>query len=241
MGQLRDEAAGEPVGHRVMRIATHSAVRSRGLGSRLLAEVRERCSGDWLGVGYGATPGLVRFWADNGFRTVHVATTRNDRSGEHSALMLAPLSPAGKGLLERHTRWFLRRAPGTFSDALAALDPDVVGELCRATAGSPDLDLTDPEWRVAAGLAHGTAVFETAPRPVRRLAFRALCDGAFPSEREKRLLVRRALQSSDWESTAAALDFDSTRACKRAFGAAVDRLVDRYGTETARREQERFE
>ncbi|MEF8899619.1 MAG: tRNA(Met) cytidine acetyltransferase TmcA [Halovenus sp.] len=241
MGQLRDEAAGEPVGHRVMRIATHSAVRSRGLGSRLLADIRAECDGDWLGVGFGATPQLVRFWADNGFRTVHVATTRNDRSGEHSALMLAPLSPAGEGLLDRHTDWFLRRVPATFADALSDLDPDVVSEVCRATARSPRLDLTDAEWRVAAGLAHGTAVFETAPRPARRLTFRALCDGSVPSAHEGRLLIRRALQGTDWETTATALDYDATRACKRAFGAAVGRLVDRYGTETARREQERFE
>jgi len=240
MGQLRDEAGGEPVGYRVMRIATHSAVRSRGLGSKLLADIRTACDGDWLGVGYGATPGLVRFWADNGFRTIHLATTRNDRSGEHSALMLVPLSPTGEQLLERHTDWFLRRAPATFADALSDLDPDVVGEVCRATAGSPTLDLTDVEWRVAAGLAHGTAVFETAPRPIRRLAFRALCDGAL-SAREARLLTRRALQGVSWERTAADLGYDATRACKRAFGAAVGRLVDRYGRETARREQERFE
>ena len=33
---------------------------------------------DYLGVGYGATPRLVEFWTDCGYRTVHLSTTRND-------------------------------------------------------------------------------------------------------------------------------------------------------------------
>lgn len=38
--QVRDEDAGESVGYRVVRIATHAGVRSRGLGSRLLEGIR---------------------------------------------------------------------------------------------------------------------------------------------------------------------------------------------------------
>jgi tRNA(Met) cytidine acetyltransferase len=92
--QLRDEDAGVPEGLRVLRIATHHAVRSRGFGSRLLAEVREEFADavDWLGTGYGATPELLRFWRANGYSAVHLSTTRNDASGEYSAVMLAPTS-----------------------------------------------------------------------------------------------------------------------------------------------------
>ncbi len=62
--QLRDFDAGIPTGMRVMRIATHHAVRSSGLGSRLLAEIRREFSDlDWLGTGFGATPELLRFLA----------------------------------------------------------------------------------------------------------------------------------------------------------------------------------
>lgn len=241
MGQLRDEAAGEPTGNRVMRIATHGAVRSRGLGSRLLAEIRERHEGDWLGVGFGATPELVRFWRRNGFRTVHLATTRNDRSGEYSALMLSPTTPAGEELLSRHADWFHRRTPATFTDALDDLDPDVVREACRASGGMPPIDLTEQEWRIAAGLAHGTAVFETAPRPVRQLAYRALCEREVLGVREERLLARRALQGASWESVADELGFDGTRTCKRTFGEVVGRLVDRYWPEFAQQERDRLE
>ncbi len=96
--QLRDEAAGIPVGQRVLRIATHAAVRSRGLGSELLSEIKTEFADqvDWLGVSYGATPELVRFWADNGYSTVHLATSRNATSGEYSVVMLDPVPTTGR-------------------------------------------------------------------------------------------------------------------------------------------------
>ncbi len=266
--QLRDEDAAGPVGHRVLRIATHSVARSRGLGSALLSRLRDQCANggddtpgvaasaggvdesgsDWLGVAFGATPRLVEFWRANGFRSVHLGTSRDARSGEHSAVMLDPLSAAGRALRERHTDWFLRRLPGTLADALSAVDPDLVRAVCRATAGTPALELTRFEWRVAAGIPHGAAFVETAPRPVRRLAVRHLVDpvesspdktGAL-SARQERLLVCKTLQCRSWTETADTVDADSVRACKRALGDAVERLVDLYGDETAREELERL-
>ncbi|PSQ01808.1 tRNA(Met) cytidine acetyltransferase, partial [Halobacteriales archaeon QS_5_70_17] len=91
-GQLRDPRGAAPVGRRVVRIATHPSVRSRGLGSRLLGEVHAEFADDvdWFGTSYGATPRLLRFWRSNGYRAIHLSATRNDASGEHSAAMLRP-------------------------------------------------------------------------------------------------------------------------------------------------------
>jgi tRNA(Met) cytidine acetyltransferase len=243
--QLRDEAAPRTVGHRVLRIATHSAARSRGLGSLLLTHLREYCTGegsDWLGVSFGATPRLLAFWRANGFRTVHLGTSRDARSGEHSAVMLDPLSGAGERLHDRHASWFLRRLPGTLADALDGLDPDLVRAVCRATAATPALALTDFEWRVAAGLPHGAAFVETAPRPVRRLALRHLTDdaGADLSDTEERVLVSKALQCRPWEDVSEVLA-TPPRECKRTLGRATRRLVERYGDETARDDLARFD
>ena len=240
--QLRDEAAGRAVGHRVLRIATHGAARSRGLGSRLLQHLREYCAGDWLGVGFGATPRLVAFWRANGFRAVHLATSRDERSGEHSALMLHPLTEHGESLHERHARWFCRRLPGTLGDELSTLDPDVVRGVCRAIDVTPALDLTAFEWRLVAGIPHGAATHATAPRAVRRLAFRHLVapEPDTLSAREERLLVARALQCRPPETVAGDLSYPSARTCMRAFGDAVETLAVTYGSETARRELERL-
>ena len=174
--QLRDEAAGTAVGYRVVRIATHHAARSRGLGSALLAGIRAEFDGeaDYLGVSYGATPELLDFWAQSGYRTAHFSTTRNDASGEYSALMLAPLSPAGAALAERHGRWFRSRISPLLSDQLRDADPDVIrGVLSACYPGDPPR-LTDREWRIIVGVGSGPGQYATAPGAFRRLAFAAL-------------------------------------------------------------------
>jgi len=253
--QLRDPEAAVPVGLRVMRIATHHAVRSRGFGSRLLSEIEaefdtggERPADgrfdadavDYLGVGYGATPELLDFWSASGYRTVHLSTTRNDESGEYSALMIRPLSPAGRGLAERHGEWFRRRIAGVLADALDDADPDVVRAALSAAEGTVPLSLTDAEWRVVAGAAYGPGLYDVAPRPFRRLALRALVDGALEDADTERLLVRKVLQARPWSETVAELGYVSERQCMRALGEAYRPLVDRYGTDVAREEADRY-
>ncbi|WP_435079346.1 tRNA(Met) cytidine acetyltransferase TmcA [Halococcus sp. AFM35] len=240
--QLRDEDAGVSTGQRVLRIATHPAARSRGLGSRLLDEIRANATVDWLGVGYGATPELVRFWDRNGFSTVYLATTRNERSGEHSALMLAPLSPAGEALHDRHARRFVDRTGATLSDSLANLAPDVVRAALAATDAIPEIDFTDHEWRVAASAAHGPGLAEIHPHVFRALALRHLTDSASSglSAREERLLVMVVSQARPTEAVADALDYVSTGACMRALGDAYKPLVERYGDRAAREERARY-
>jgi tRNA(Met) cytidine acetyltransferase len=240
--QLRDEAAAGAVGHRVLRIATHGAARSRGLGSCLLDHLREYCTGDWFGVGFGATPRLVAFWRANGFGAVHLATSRDERSGEHSAIMLDPLSDRGRRLHARQTDRLCRRLPAMLADPLSGVDPDVVRAVCRSIDRPPELDLTAFEWQIAAGLAHGVAVYDTAPRAVRRLTLQHLIARETDrlDAREERLLVGRALQCRPPAAVASALSYPSERTCMRAFGDAVETLVEVYGTETARQELERL-
>jgi len=251
--QLRDIEAARPVGLRVMRIATHHAVRSRGFGSRLLSAIEAEFDADgdrplsgrfdavdYLGVGYGATPELLSFWDDNGYRTVHLSTTRNDTSGEYSALMVRPLSDAGTDLADRHAAWFRRRIPDVLADALDDADPDVVRGALAAASGPVRLDLTDTEWRVLASAAYGPGLYDVAPGPFRQVALRALVDGALDDPDAERLLVVKVLQATPWEETADRLGYVSRRECMRSLGDAYRPLVDRYGTAAAREEADRY-
>jgi len=242
--QLRDLDAGAPVGYRVLRIATHHAIRSAGFGSRLLAACHDEFDADvdWFGVGYGATPRLVRFWERNGYRTVHCSTTRNATSGEYSAIMLRPTSAAGRALHDRHARRFCARMRDGLSDALDDLDPDVARAVLRATDRSPSPGLTDHEWRVVAAAAFGPGLYDAAPGAFRDLAMSHLTDPvADLSARAERLLVRKPLQAHSWERVAADLDYVSTRQCMRALGEAFRPLVERYGPEVAQEERLRYE
>ncbi|WP_128478205.1 tRNA(Met) cytidine acetyltransferase TmcA [Halorussus pelagicus] len=246
--QLRDERAGIPVGKRVMRIATHHAVRSRGLGSRLLGEIRAEFEDelDWLGVGYGATPELLRFWRANGYRTVQLSTTRNDTSGEHSALMLDPLSDAGEELHDRHARWFASRVASMLADPLRDADPDMIRALLRSVDAPVELDLSAWDWRAVAASAYGPGQYDAAPRPFRRVALRYFVDSGEGTDsdalsaRAERILVRKVLQGHPWPEVADELGFHSAGQCMRALGDAYEPLVDRYGGDAAAEEKRRY-
>ena len=248
--QLRDPEAAAPVGVRVVRIVTHHAVRSAGFGSRLLAELDAEFgaegspnaspSVDYLGVSYGATPSLLRFWSSNGYRTVHLSTTRNDASGEHSAVMLRPLSDAGSDLADRHTAWFGRRIADVLAGALDALDPDVVRAALASADADVPLELDEFEWRLVASAADGPGLYDTAPGPFRALASKALLEEGLADPGAERLLVVRVLQNRGWDEAAERLGYVSRRACMRALGDAYRPIVDRYGGDIARRETDRY-
>jgi tRNA(Met) cytidine acetyltransferase len=239
--QLRDREAGVPVGQRVLRIATHPAVRSRGVGSTLLTEIRAEfaASMDWLGVGYGATHGLLRFWDANDFDTVHLSTTRNDASGEYSAIMLDPCSENGYALVDRHAGWFLDRVASVLSDPLDDLDPDVARAALASARGTPALGLSGWEWRLVAGVPGGATTFDTDPAPFRRLALRHLVDPADPdalSANEERVLVRKALQGREWDAVAEEFGFVSTAECMRSVARSVESLVRLYADDATMEE-----
>ncbi|MFC6733103.1 tRNA(Met) cytidine acetyltransferase TmcA [Haladaptatus sp. DYSN1] len=244
--QVRDESAGTTAGLRVMRIATHPAVRSRGLGSRLLADIRAEFDEqlDWLGVGYGATPELLSFWRQNGYHTVYLSTGRNDASGEHSAVMMLPLSGAGTALHDRHVRWFVARTRDMLSDALSGLDPDVVRAALRATDADVELTLSAREWRLITGAAFGPGIAEIAPTSVRKLAMKHLTDHddeTLLTDRQERLLVRKVLQATHWRTVTEEFGFHSPAHAMRELSATLRPLVETYGSPVVATERRRFE
>ncbi|GAB6880306.1 tRNA(Met) cytidine acetyltransferase TmcA [Halorubrum gandharaense] len=258
--QLRDEKAAAPLGLRTVRIATHHAVRDQGLGSRLLTRVHEehRKEVDYFSVGFGATPRLLRFWRRAGYRTAHLASTRNDASGEYSAVLLRPPADAapddaGAALLDRHAAAFRERERAGLTDTHRGADPDVIrGALRACPAGDPPA-LSDYGWRAVVGAAYGPTLYDAAPGAFRDLAFHALVGGEDGGEghadasesplspREERLLVTRVLQARDTATVADLLDFHGTRGVMRALGEAFVPLVDAHDdVPVVRREIERF-
>jgi tRNA(Met) cytidine acetyltransferase len=79
--QVRDEAAGEPVGYRVVRIATHAAVRSRGLGSRLLEAIAREVEGGGRRTGHTEADGPDPRTAGTPEARTAAAAASDDRVG----------------------------------------------------------------------------------------------------------------------------------------------------------------
>ncbi|AWB28660.1 tRNA(Met) cytidine acetyltransferase TmcA [Halococcoides cellulosivorans] len=224
--QCRDPDAGQPTGERVMRIATHPAARREGLGTRLLDAIRADTDADWVGAGFGANRGLLAFWDRAGFDVIHCSLTRNDRSGEHSAIVIDGCTPAGERLQERHVAWFARRIGGVLGDPLDHLDPDLVAAVLAGCPATVDPDLSTPEWRVLAGAGSGQGLYDAAPRAFRRLVLTALIARSEPLDAtDRRLLVGKALQGRSWDAVTDLVDVHARSNAMRSFGDAIDRLL----------------
>ena len=50
----------------------------------------------WIGVGFGLTSQLHRFWNKIGFSSIYLRQTANDMTGEHTSIMLCPLQEVSK-------------------------------------------------------------------------------------------------------------------------------------------------
>jgi N-acetyltransferase 10 len=123
-------------GLRIVRIATHPDYMSMGYGERALAELVDFVAGqsggdatgatvqrstgvllyeledvtlpstDWMGVSFGITEQLYRFWSKGRFLPVGLRQTVSAATGEHSSIFLRSLSPSMTGVVDRYNRAF---------------------------------------------------------------------------------------------------------------------------------------
>jgi tRNA(Met) cytidine acetyltransferase len=116
------------VGWRIVRIATHPAVQSKGIGSwameKIFEEVKERGL-DWLGSGFGVTEELLRFWIKNGFSVIHISPDRNPVSGEYTVLVLKPANEKTAKLIEIAQLEFKMKILNSLPINYRELEPEV--------------------------------------------------------------------------------------------------------------------
>lgn len=78
------------------------------LFSKLMQKRPEKL--DYIGVSYGMTPSLHKFWKRAAFSPVYLRQTANDLTGEHTCVMLRPLENSGdRSWLGAFSRDFQRR------------------------------------------------------------------------------------------------------------------------------------
>lgn len=250
---LREPTAGAQTGLRVLRIATHPAHRSRGVGSRLLSALAAEAQQgvpefdddviDWLGVSFGVTPRLVHFWRTNDYRVVHTGTTRNPRSGAYSGVLLQPLTAAGHTLQERLSRRLLTRLPGVAISSLRDMNPQTLAavvEAIDATVATPP-SLDEWEQRTIADAAFGPGLIDVAPTPAARLLVSYLAaDTDELTTQQKQIAIGRLLQGQSWEHLETTTNSPSTRVVKRTLGDALGTMALWHGGEQIHAAYDRF-
>ncbi len=92
--------AGDCHYQRIIRIAVHPELQSRGLGSYLLQQVKNALQGktDLIGTSFAMDERVLPFWLNNGLKPVRLGQHPDQITGSIAVLMLEPVSAKGSAL-----------------------------------------------------------------------------------------------------------------------------------------------
>lgn len=193
---------------RILRIAVHPAAQGRGLGRLLVSKIQDQALADHqdlLGVSFGATRDLLRFWEACGLSPVHLGSSRNAASGAQAAVVLRDLSVTGAALACRARERFCRRLPALLVGPCRHLEPDLAATLLAMTTPGPAPGCYEPDWRELAAFAMAHRPFEASYASLRILTElylgSALRDGHI-STAQAIPAIALLLQHRDWRDVA---------------------------------------
>jgi tRNA(Met) cytidine acetyltransferase len=227
-----ERAAGRLRFARSVRIATHPALRRRGLASMLVDHVHRAYAPDLFGTMFGATPELLRFRRSVGYQLVRVGASRGTRTGEPAAIMLRPATEAGEALLTRLRGVLARDLPSFVAaasrDGDLRLDADLEAALSEGLPAPAPLEEPERDAIVAA-YATGPRTYETAFTALS--AFVAEHRDALSTLREEdvALIERRIVEGLPWAAIVEREGLPNVPAAMRGLKRAMRALLEAMG------------
>ncbi|MFW1676866.1 tRNA(Met) cytidine acetyltransferase TmcA [Pontibacter sp. JAM-7] len=203
-------AAGLACG-RVMRLVVHPDLQRQGFGRLLLQHVSAagaEMSWDYLGTSFALTDELYGFWRACGYEMVRLGNQRDAVSGCFAALLLKPLSTAGRACISRAEQRFARQFTYRLTDDWKALEPALVMAVLTQVDCPETLDEDDRSDLV--GFVRFNRSYESSAYALQKLLRSALQQ--LSSDQLSHLLqnenvvvlLQRALQQQDWADLSAA-------------------------------------
>ncbi len=203
-------------GVRVVRIAVHSAVQNQGLGSYLLDQIQNHPDIrdlDYLASCFGSTVDLLRFWKKSNYLPIRIGIQRNASSGEHSVVVLKPISKKGKDLFTLARKRFFRQFPDQLADALRDLEPDLTAFLLKSDQ-KIQADLDEMDWEDIKAFVQNERLYETCLAPIRDLTLAVLMDKDNADQiknTQRDLLIRKVLQNHNWQEVVKLTDYSGKK------------------------------
>ncbi|NHJ00618.1 MAG: tRNA(Met) cytidine acetyltransferase [Candidatus Heimdallarchaeota archaeon] len=119
-------------GLRIVRIATHPSLMNRGLGKVAVSHlINKNHDNDWLGVSFGATRKLVKFWGKLGFVPVHIRPIKTKETGTWNLVMIQPLSLIAKRIIPSFSKDFQLQFINLLRHSLHSMEPEIVQEILK--------------------------------------------------------------------------------------------------------------
>jgi tRNA(Met) cytidine acetyltransferase len=126
-------------GLRIVRLAVHPSVANKGFG-RLAIELHDQLysSYDWIGVSYGVTIKLMKFWRKFNYKPVHINPIQTLETGEWNIVVIHPLKPSTKDIVNQASADFLLQFIALLKQSLHSMKPELVGQIIRSCSLIPD-------------------------------------------------------------------------------------------------------
>lgn len=216
--------AGEKSYARIMRIAVHPHLQQQGLGRLFVAKLTEwatREGYDFLGVSFGLTKELGRFWQQQELTLVHLGLSQDNASGCHSALMLQALQPQQQAWLNQCQQHFISQLGEYFSGPLRQLTASVSYYLLctieKTSAPSPLIAILQTY------LYHHRPLEFVQPQIKHWLIQHAQIDDA--TESEQAVLVRLILQQQTWSEAIEGTSLTGKKAAQTCLKTCLQRYI----------------
>jgi tRNA(Met) cytidine acetyltransferase len=197
---------------RIMRIAVHPEFQRRGIGGQLISKIAEQIHSDYdiVGVSFGLTEQLMRFWQRAGFEFVRVGLTREHTAGCHSGVALKALSNKGSECVSRARQRFFKSWPYLLRGPLCDLTPGLVAKLSVHTNDVRPLNLSEDERREVEAFAYAYRGYEMSMPVLDKLTWQVLASTSLSSvlnDNALALLVGKVIQNKSWSQLARQLGY----------------------------------
>lgn len=129
-------------GLRIVRIASHPSLIDKGFG-RLAIElqIQKYASYDWIGVSFGTTIKLMKFWTKFGFKSVHIRPIKTPETGEWNIVIIRPKSPSAISIVNNASSDFLLQFLALLKQSLHSMKPELVFHILRSCVPIPNHEL----------------------------------------------------------------------------------------------------
>ncbi|MEE9494625.1 MAG: GNAT family N-acetyltransferase, partial [Gammaproteobacteria bacterium] len=161
---------------------------------------------DYLGVSFGATPALLRFWQRAGFHAARLGIKRGKASGEHSITMVNGKSTAGETLAEQLQQQFTVQFLHQITDSFKMLDTELLALLLADMNTETANKLTPLDQQDIKLFANAKRAYATVSGSLNRLtlqAFSQLPVNEILTAKEQAILLACVVQQRDQDEVVA--------------------------------------
>ncbi len=149
---------------RIMRIAVHPQLQQQGIGNYFLAQLTsyaQQQEVDFLGTSFGANTALLHFWLKADFKLARIGFTKDQASGEHSALLLKSIVEKNSHILAEVNYQFYRSFSYLLTETYQHLPTQLVALILQKSPAKAVTELTYFDQQNVSAFAYKKRLYQT--------------------------------------------------------------------------------